>query len=349
METYTGTYQSEGREPHQVSIALQKNKIVINWVEDRDPKILYWPIDKVKVEHNIIHYPGWPLQKLVPHQNAFIEQLEKQTRKDERSFLHKYMGRQTIRLVKFAGVIFIFLSLLFIVIVPAIAGYLAKTVSPAYEIQVGNEIFDQLTAGMTVNEPATETVMRFYSQLNIQSIYPVQVTVVKGEILNAFALPGGHIIVYDEMLKEINDPETLAALLAHEFMHIEQRHTTRSIFRQFSSAVVLYFIVGDMGSIGGVLLNRAEQLKNLSYSRSYEKEADLLGLQLIEDRGISSNGFIDLFQLLKNSVHVSVSEWASSHPDIDRRINYIRENAGRQTGNMGPGMKEIFQQLKSEL
>lgn len=310
---------------------------------------MYWPIDKVKVEHNIIHYPGWPLQKLVPHQNAFIEQLEKQTRKDERSFLHKYMGRQTIRLVKFAGVIFIFLSLLFIVIVPAIAGYLAKTVSPAYEIQVGNEIFDQLTAGMTVNEPATETVMRFYSQLNIQSIYPVQVTVVKGEILNAFALPGGHIIVYDEMLKEINDPETLAALLAHEFMHIEQRHTTRSIFRQFSSAVVLYFIVGDMGSIGGVLLNRAEQLKNLSYSRSYEKEADLLGLQLIEDRGISSNGFIDLFQLLKNSVHVSVSEWASSHPDIDRRINYIRENAGRQTGNMGPGMKEIFQQLKSEL
>ena len=349
METYTGTYQSEGREPLQVFIAILKNKIEINWEEDHHTKMLYWPIDKVKIEHNIIHYPGWPLQQLVPHQNAFTDQLIKQVRKDQNSFLHKYMGRQTARLVKFASVILIFLSLLFFVVVPAIAGYLAQKVSPAYEIQVGNEIYEQLTSGMSVNEPATETVMRFFNQLNIQSAYPIRVTVVKGEILNAFALPGGHIIVYDEMLKEINDPETLAALLSHEFMHIEQRHTTRSIFRQFSSAIVLYFIVGDMGSIGGVLLNRAEQLKNLSYSRSYEKEADLLGLQLIEDRGISSNGFIDLFQLLKNSVSVSVSEWASSHPDIDRRINYIRANAKKQTGTIEPGLRETFQQLKKEL
>ena len=349
METYIGTYQSEGREPQQVSITLLKNKIEISWVEDQLPKILYWPVDKVKIGNNIVYYPGWPLQQLAPLQHTFIEQLEKRVRKDQRSILHNYMGRQTARLVKFASVILVFLSLLFFILVPAIAGYLAKRVSPAYEIQVGNEIFDQLTTGMTVNEPATETVMRFFRQLDIQSVYPIQVTVVKGEILNAFALPGGHIIVYDEMLKEIEDPETLAALLAHEFMHIEQRHTTRSVFRQFSSAIVLYFIVGDMGSIGGVLLNRAEQLKNLSYSRSYEKEADLLGLQLIEDRGISSNGFIDLFQLLKNSVHVSVSEWASSHPDIDRRIKYIRENAGRQTGKMEPGFRSTFKQLKKEL
>ena len=349
MDGYTGTYQSEGREPLQVSIALLKNKIKISWEEDHHPKILFWPIDKLKIENNIIYYPGWPLQQLVPHQKAFTDQLLKQIRKDQRSFLHKYMGRQTARLLKFVSVILIFLSLLFFIVVPVIAGYLAQKVSPAYEIQVGNEIYDQLTAGMTVNEPATETVMRFYRQLNIQSIYPVQVTVVKGELLNAFALPGGHIIVYEEMLKEIDDPETLAALLAHEFMHIEQRHTTRSIFRQFSSSIVLYFIVGDMGSIGGVLLNRAEQLKNLSYSRSYEKEADLLGLQLIEDRGISSNGFIDLFQLLKNSVSVSVSEWASSHPDIDRRIKYIRENAGSQIGKMEPGIRSTFNQLKKEL
>lgn len=349
METYTGTYQSEEREPQQVSITLLKNKIEICWVEDQLPKFLYWPINKVKIENNIIYYPGWPLQQLAPHQHVFTDQIIKRIRKDQRSFLHKYMGRQTARLVKFVAVVMIFLSLLFFIAIPAIAGYLAKRVSPAYEIQVGNEIYDQLTTGMTVNEPATETVRRFFRQLDIQSVYPIQVTVVKGEILNAFALPGGHIIVYDEMLKEIDNPETLAALLAHEFMHIEQRHATRSIFRQFSSAIVLYFIVGDMGSIGGVLLNHAEQLKNLSYSRSYEKEADLFGLQLIEDRGISSNGFIDLFQLLKNSVHVSVSEWASSHPDIDRRIKYIREHAGRQTGKMEPGIRSTFKQLKKEL
>jgi len=243
----------------------------------------------------------------------------------------------------------IFISLLFFVAVPVVAGYLVNSISPAYEVQVGDKIYEQLTAGMTVNMPATETVMRFYEQLNIKSVYPIQVTVVKGEILNAFALPGGHIIIYDEMLKAIDDPETLAALLAHEFMHIEQRHTTKSIFRQFSSAIVLYFIVGDMGSIGGVLLNRAEQLKNLSYSRSYEKEADLLGLKLIENRGINSNGFIDLFQVLKNSVTISVSEWASSHPDINRRIKYIKENAGSLTGSMDPGIRSIFNDLKKDL
>ncbi len=46
---------------------------------------------------------------------------------------------------------------------------------------------------------------------------------------------------------------------------------------------------------------------------------------------------------------VSVSEWASSHPDIDRRINYIRANAKKQTGTIEPGLRETFQQLKKEL
>ena len=166
MDGYTGTYQSEGREPLQVSIALLKNKIKISWEEDHHPKILFWPIDKLKIENNIIYYPGWPLQQLVPHQKAFVDQLEKKVSKDQRSFLHKYMGRQTARLLKFVSFILIFLSLLFFIVVPVIAGYLAQKVSPAYEIQVGNEIYDQLTAGMTVNEPATETVMRFFHQLD---------------------------------------------------------------------------------------------------------------------------------------------------------------------------------------
>jgi len=104
-----------------------------------------------------------------------------------------------------------------------------------------------------------------------------------------------------------------------------------------------------MNTMGGVLLSSAEQLKNLSYSRSYEKEADLLGLQLIENRGISSKGFINLFQLLKNSMSISVSEWASSHPDINRRINYIGEHAAMEAGQMKPGLRETFLQLKREL
>src|SRR5688572_22058926 len=118
MEAYTGTYQSEGREQQQVSIAFQKNKIKISWVEDQFPKFLYWPIEKIKIENNIVYYPGWPLQQLAPQQHAFIVQLEKQIKKDQGSFLHEYMGKQTARLVKFVGVILIFLSLLFLVLVP---------------------------------------------------------------------------------------------------------------------------------------------------------------------------------------------------------------------------------------
>ena len=75
----------------------------------------------------------------------------------------------------------------------------------------------------------------------------------------------------------------------------------------------------------------------------------MLGLKLIEDRGISSKGFIDLFLLLKNSVTISISEWASSHPDIDRRIEYINQNAGNLKSSMEPGIRPTFNELKKEL
>ena len=150
----------------------------------------------------------------------------------------------------------------------------------------------------------------------------------KGGIMNAFALPGGHIVVYDKILQGMGSYEELAALLAHEFTHVENRHTIKTVFRQLGSKVFLSLILGGATAVGSVIVDNADQLKSLSYSRSLEKEADENGVRLLAERKIDCAGFVRLFQMLKKETNgAKVSEWMSSHPDLDKRIQNIRDNA----------------------
>jgi beta-barrel assembly-enhancing protease len=92
------------------------------------------------------------------------------------------------------------------------------------------------------------------------------------------------------------------------------------------SSVFLALVLGDAGAMGSVLIGNADQLKDLSYSRSLEKEADLEGLKLLADRKIDGNGFVGLFEILKKEPAVEMSEWINSHPNLDKRIKYIKED-----------------------
>jgi beta-barrel assembly-enhancing protease len=104
-----------------------------------------------------------------------------------------------------------------------------------------------------------------------------------------------------------------------------------------------------MGSVANVIVNNADMLMNMKYGRGLEKEADLDGLQLLSERKIDCNGFVRLFELLKGEQALEVGEWISSHPKLDRRIAYVKEDElfNKKGVEQHPRLDSIFRALKA--
>lgn len=213
-------------------------------------------------------------------------------------------------------------------LLPAIAGYGANVFPKEYEIEFGQKMYQSVLDEEQIDSSKTIAINHFFNELIIDKSYPVKITVVKSNIINAFALPGGGIVVYDAILNNMKSPEQLAALLAHEYSHVELKHATRNLFRTLSGYLFLSVIFGDMSGVGGILIENAHQLRNLGYSRELETEADNQGLSVLKQNNINYMGMVDLFELLKKESNgVQVNELISTHPDLDNRIQNAHDFA----------------------
>lgn len=238
----------------------------------------------------------------------------------------------------------------YFLVVPWISGKLASGVSIEREEQFGNAVYGALDIASQEDKNATTLLNDFFKSMKIQTPYNVRITVVKGDVVNAFALPGGNIVVYNALLQKLDSYPELAALLSHEFIHVNNKHSTRSIFRQLGSRIFLSLLFGKFGSVTSILIDKADEFKSLKYSRSLEKEADMQGLLLLKERGIDPAGFTGLFQQLKaSSALSSIPEFLASHPDIDSRIAYIQEAGKNSNVKENTELKTIFEHLKQTI
>ena len=95
------------------------------------------------------------------------------------------------------------------------------------------------------------------------------------------------------------------------------------------------------------MVDHADNLKSLKYSRKLEKEADIDGLALLAKRGIDPNGFEDLFTNLKTAAGGdAMPEFFGSHPDIDKLIAYVKEAGKTIVIKEDEKLKGIFEKLK---
>jgi Zn-dependent protease with chaperone function len=239
------------------------------------------------------------------------------------------------------------LVVVYILIVPWLSEKLATKVSADTERQIGDAVYDAM--GMRSMEDSTATLILndFFAALDIPTSYEVRISVVNDNVVNAFALPGGRIVVYKALLQQVKSYPELAALLAHEFTHVNNKHATKRIFRSLGSKVFLGLLFGRFGTVTSIVVDHADDLKSLHYSRSLEKEADMDGLQLLLQRKIDPGGFTALFNHLKQSNPGSVMpEFLASHPEIDKRIEYIREASKNTEVKEDVNLKAIFEELK---
>ena len=142
---------------------------------------------------------------------------------------------------------------------------------------------------------------------------------------NAFALPDGAIVLTDELLKLAENDEQLIAVLLHEIGHLHHRHMVRHVVRRAMVTLLVALVAGDIGSVD-LVAGLPVLLISLSYSRSFEEEADNFAVEQLCQVGISPKHFADFFRLMeaRYGLDVKGSEAAidllSTHPSSEKRM-----------------------------
>jgi Zn-dependent protease with chaperone function len=151
---------------------------------------------------------------------------------------------------------------------------------------------------------------------------------------NAFALPGGTIVLTDEMVRLLDGhDEVLLGVLGHELGHARQRHS----MRLFVQSALLGAAAGvAFGDFSGLLAGAPALLGTLDYSRDFERQADDEAVRLLRANGLSPALMIELFEALqrhrqasKDDPGLRVGIALSSHPADEERMRRFREAAGR--------------------
>ena len=298
---------------------------------------MFWSIEQLNLKESYIHKSknilkfgnNFPYQVLEVDSDSFQIHFKREfpnvnLTKNSSGFFDKITIRITVMLI---AITLGLLLLSYFVIIPELSEFVAKKLPKEYEVSLGQEIYSQMETSMLVDSEKTVLANRFFNELNIQSEYPIKITVVTDDIPNAFALPGGHIVVYDKMFELMKSKEEFAALLCHEYSHIAYRHTTRSLFRNLGTYFIISMVLTDVNGIMAVLLQNADNLKSLSYTRNLEQEADEKGLAIMQEKGVNPKGMIQLFKHLKNAskANVEIPTFLSTHPMLEDRMKNIKK------------------------
>ena len=144
---------------------------------------------------------------------------------------------------------------------------------------------------------------------------------------NAFALPGGKIFFHTGMLQLMDSEAELAGVLAHEIAHSVLSHSYKNLGESALSGTAANLISGFAGREAGVVANVGNLLLSKSFSRGKEKQADILGLRVLDAAGYSADGLYNVMAKLKKLKGRSngLETLLSSHPASEERMRYLEE------------------------
>jgi beta-barrel assembly-enhancing protease len=351
-------FDGNASRPIPVRIALTPSALVITYQQEGTlPVTQYWQAHRIEKEayadtgKTMLRYGQNPARSLEVDDAAFLPLLESYYHQAPRVPHNEPLGvsKSPRWIWPLALLVLALILATFFWVIPAVADFAARRVPASYERLLGKQLQQQLVNRRQVMPQQTRQLRHFARQLRLQAPYPLEVTVIDNPEPNAFAIPGGFIVVHKSLLERVQSPEELAALLGHEYGHLQLRHSTRTLFRNLSGYLFVSILFGDVSGVTAIVLDNAHSLRSLQYSRELEKEADRLGLQVLLHNGLDPRGMVRLFERLKAQSKESETEFISSHPLLRSRIRQVQALIKNQRPNITPNdsLQYYWKQLKA--
>lgn len=220
--------------------------------------------------------------------------------------------------------------------------------TPEQDVKLGKEAAAEVRKEYPVIEDAR--IAKYLSKLGDrlvvaapstfkQSVYEYSFTPVNLKKINAFALPGGPMFVNRGMFDAAASEAEVVGVMAHELSHVLLRHGTANMTKAQNPWLQLGQLAGVVGGavVGGstgTLISEGTQFGLgtllLRYSRDYEKQADLLGAQIMARAGYDPRALAHMFETIEKQARSSGGsgpQWMSSHPNPGNRTVYITKEA----------------------
>lgn len=321
----------------------------VNGLRIADPlagPVALWPYESLR--HREEPFPGQPVQlrqvgedgRLVLTDHAFLSELTARApqlavrRRSRTAKLAGWLGATAAGVLMLVGVLWYAL--------PAFAGFTARLIPVSWEEALGEVTYKQFAEILARMEgrdgprvcdrsgPGLAALEGLTARLAATqgSPYGFRVSVLDGEMVNAFALPGGRIVLLRGLLEFVESPDELAAVMAHEMGHVVHQHGTEQMIESLGLTFFFGVMLGDIGS-GSIGLFGETMLSN-AFSRDAEREADLNAIAVLTEAGLASGGLADFFRRLQDTHGDMPAAFnlLSTHPSHDERIA-LAEQAGQ--------------------
>jgi hypothetical protein len=174
--------------------------------------------------------------------------------------------------------------------------------------------------------------------------------------INAFALPGGPMFLNRGMIQAAGSEAEVAGVMAHELSHVALRHGTAQASKgqKFAIGAIAGQILGAIvgGRTGSVIAQGSEiglGTYFLKYGRDYERQADLLGAQIMARAGYDPRAMARMFQTIEREGGARGPEWLSSHPNPGNRVEAINREAQMLRVGAAPPTSGEFQSVHARL
>lgn len=205
--------------------------------------------------------------------------------------------------------------------VPIVSRAIAHRIPLEAERSLGVQFEAQLSDRYCESEAAGLVLANLTEKLTGSDHRILSVNVLNMGLPNAFAFPGGYVVLTRGLIESAESPDEVAGVLAHEIAHVYERHVMTGIVRGALLSAIWAASVGDFSGLMVIDPTTAFQIATLKFSREDEAEADRSAVEMLDRAGIRRDGFSEFFERLSER-EGGLPEWLSTHPLSEDRAAF---------------------------